>query len=178
MAHPVRPGSVTVAAFLLAVETLALVSCSSATGDHLATAASSTRSRLQPPQPVAGFRYDPSPNPSTHQLPRGPVSRAADALTDLMQSYPDFNRRFAGAWISDDGQSVGLAVVAAYWSATAPHVRAVMRLTHPEAPLHIVKVRYSEQELEAVQRQVFAFVYGANGPGPGPGEVSLASVGT
>lgn len=83
-----------------------------------------------------------------------------DTLQNLIQSYPDSSRRFGGSWIADDGRSLSVAVTAKYWAATAPHMLAVMHRTHPDAPFYLVKVRYSESELDAMQGALFRLVYG------------------
>ncbi len=124
------------------------------------------------------FHYDTSPFPATHHPVRRTVRQALDTLQHLIQGYPDSSSRFGGSWIADDGQSLGVAVAAKYWAGTASHLAAVMHRTHPDTPFHVVKVRYSEAELDALGHQVFTFVYGDSASGSVRTDVTLAGVGT
>ena len=110
-------------------------------------------------------------------VPRS-VSQAADTLQDLMQAFLETGRRFAGAWITDDGQTLGVAVVWKYWASTAAQLAAGMHRTHPQVPFRVVKVHYSDVELHAMQEQVWRLVYGDNRSSSIPGDVTLAAVGT
>jgi hypothetical protein len=163
----------------LAAAAVGLAACT-AVSPPAGTAASVAPSTTQPPSSQAEppFRYDASPFPVKHHPVRRAVSEAVDTLQNLIQNYSDANRRFGGSWIADDGQSLSVAVTAKYWSSTAPHLVEVMHRTHPDAPFHVVKVRYSQVDLEALQHQVFTLVYGQSPTGSITGTTTLTSVGT
>jgi hypothetical protein len=176
---PVRPsavarsrGRLAAAVLCLGLAAGALAGCSAPVAGSsaprsvaLSAGASPTTSATRSPSPSPTwsgppFHYDASPYPATHHLVRRTVSRAVDTMQDLIQSYPDSSRRFGGSWIADDGRSLSVAVTAKYWAGTAPHMLAVMHRTHPDAPFYVVKVRYSEADLDALQHALFTLVYG------------------
>ncbi len=183
MARDGRP-RLTAAVVVLALATLAIAGCTGSAPTPSPSTAASPAPRVAPSvtsSPSSSgppFHYDASPFPTTQHPVRRTVSQAVNTLQDLIQGYPDSSRRFAGSWIADDGQSLGVAVAAKYWAGTARHLVAVMHRTHPDAPFHVVRVRYSEAELDALQHEVFTYVYGDSTSGSVPGDVTLAGVGT
>ncbi|MFN8158137.1 MAG: hypothetical protein U0R68_12010 [Candidatus Nanopelagicales bacterium] len=107
------------------------------------------------------------------------VYSALDDVAQFVSEYPQSGKRFAGVWPAKDGQSIGVAVVDRTYDESVAALQAWVAKHEPGVDVRPVKVTRSQEDLEALQKAVVAFVYpdGTDGTAD-PDAVGLAGVGT